>query len=89
MAECWNSSSVPPILSVQELAKEPLTAVPQPFLLDDRPSLDHLSNKSSLPIVPTIDMNHLIMAETADSELQNLHSSCKEWGAFQVFLRDI
>ncbi|CBI30790.3 unnamed protein product, partial [Vitis vinifera] len=29
-------------------------------------------------------MKHLIMSETADSELEKLHSTCKEWGFFQL-----
>ena len=89
MAESSSFPSVPPILSVQELAKEPMTAVPQPFILDDPELPLDLSKRASLPTIPTIDMKHLIMSETTDFELENLHSTCREWGAFQVFLNDL
>ncbi|KAL6333628.1 hypothetical protein AAG906_028813 [Vitis piasezkii] len=84
MAESSSFPSVPPILSVQELAKEPITAVPQPFILDDPELPLDLSKRASLPTIPTIDMKHLIMSETTDFELENLHSTCREWGAFQL-----
>ncbi|WJZ96648.1 hypothetical protein VitviT2T_015312 [Vitis vinifera] len=72
-----------PVQSVQELIKEPIPAVPQPFILDD-PQSPILSASTPLPLLPTIDMKHIIMSETADSELEKLHSTCKEWGFFQL-----
>ncbi|XP_034697264.1 uncharacterized protein LOC117923131 [Vitis riparia] len=72
-----------PVQSVQELIKEPIPAVPQPFILDD-PQSPILSASTPLPLLPTINMKHLIMSETADSELEKLHSTCKEWGFFQL-----
>lgn len=89
MAESSSFSSVPPILSVQELAKEPMVAVPQPFILDDQDLPLDLSKRASLPTIPTIDIKHLMMSETTDFELENLHSTCKEWGIFQVFLNNL
>ena len=87
MASTQSSSfRAAPIQSVQELIKEPIPAVPQPFILDD-PQPPILSASSTpLPLLPTIDMKHLIMSETAGSELEKLHSTCKEWGFFQVSL---
>eukprot|EP00261_Vitis_vinifera_P036822 XP_019078065.1 PREDICTED: protein SRG1 [Vitis vinifera] len=72
-----------PVQSVQELIKEPIPAVPQPFILDD-PQSPILSASTPLPLLPTIDMKHIIMSETADAELEKLHSTCKEWGFFQL-----
>ena len=75
-----------PVQSVQVLIKEPIPAVPQPFILDD-PQSPILSASTPLPLLPTIDMKHIIMSETADSELEKLHSTCKELGFFQVSLK--
>ncbi|RVX10705.1 hypothetical protein CK203_018129 [Vitis vinifera] len=75
-----------PVQSVQELIKKPIPAVPQPFILDD-PQPPILSTSTPLPLLPTIDMKHLIINETSDSELEKLHSTCKEWGFFQVSLK--
>ena len=83
MASTQPSSFRAPIQSVQELIKEPIPAVPQPFILDD-PQPPILSASTPLPLLPTIDMKHLIMSETAGSELEKLHSTCKQWGFFQV-----
>lgn len=73
-----------PLPSVQELIKEPLSAVPRPFVLDD-PQPPILSASIAHSLLPTIDMKHLIMGETAGSELEKLHSACKHWGFFQVY----
>ncbi|RVX10650.1 Protein SRG1 [Vitis vinifera] len=79
----FSSIRAAPVQSVQELIKEPIPAVPQPFILDD-PQPPILSASTPLPQLPTIDMKHLIMSETAGSELEKLHSTCKEWGFFQL-----
>ena len=78
------SSLIP---SVQELiAKQPMAAVPHPFLLDDHQDLPvDLPNSTSMAAIPTIDFKLLNMTETTDFELQKLHLTCKEWGVFQVF----
>ncbi|KAK3011289.1 hypothetical protein RJ639_011464 [Escallonia herrerae] len=39
---------------------------------------------SSLPTMPVVDLNSLIVRETKDSELERLHGVCKEWGMFQL-----
>ncbi|XP_034698845.1 protein SRG1-like [Vitis riparia] len=83
MASTQSSTFRAPIQSVQELIKEPIPAVPQPFILDD-PQPPILSASTPLPLLPTIDMKHLIMSETAGSELEKLHSTCKQWGFFQL-----
>lgn len=72
-----NSDSV---LSVQELIKQPITVVPQRYVHLDLEPPTH-SNHTSLP---TIDMKQLISGEASEFELEKLHSTCKEWGFFQV-----
>ncbi|KAJ7968836.1 2-oxoglutarate (2OG) and Fe(II)-dependent oxygenase superfamily protein [Quillaja saponaria] len=70
--------------SVQELAKEPITQIPPRYL---RPYQDSsiVSDDSSLPSVPVIDLQKLqVDGDFMDSELERLHSACKEWGFFQV-----
>ncbi|KAL6321910.1 hypothetical protein AAG906_035619 [Vitis piasezkii] len=86
MASSIPSSSFgtpPSILSIQELAKQPMATVPQIFLLEDQERPVLLEN-ASLPDIPTIDMKRLIMSVTTDFELDKLHSACKEWGFFQL-----
>ena len=82
----FSSIRAAPVQSVQELIKEPIPAVPQPFILHD-PQPPILSASTPLPQLPTVDMKQLIMSETAGSELEKLHSTCKEWGFFQVSLK--
>ncbi|CAK9158497.1 unnamed protein product [Ilex paraguariensis] len=66
--------------SVQELAKEPLIAIPRHYVqAHQEPTA--LSDSFSLPIV---DMKNLIIGEAKDLELENLHSICKTLGIFQV-----
>ncbi|KAA8519577.1 hypothetical protein F0562_013799 [Nyssa sinensis] len=70
-------------MSVQELAKEPMLAIPQRYVqVDQEPSI--LSFGTSMPAIPVIDMNHFIMGEAKDYQLEKLHSACKEWGIFQL-----
>ena len=72
-------------MSVQELAKEPMLTIPQHYICaDQEPST--LSHGTSLHMTPTLDMEQLLMGEATDLELDKLHSICKEWGIFQVFI---
>ncbi|RVW71267.1 hypothetical protein CK203_062692 [Vitis vinifera] len=41
-----------PVQSVQELIKEPIPAVPQPFILDDPPASNSLSQQYSPATTP-------------------------------------
>ncbi|KAF3449833.1 hypothetical protein FNV43_RR05912 [Rhamnella rubrinervis] len=87
IAAGFGSSDQSPV-SVQELAKEPLIAVPQSFVrVDD----DHLQPPNGLfdktTTIPTFDMNKLVNIEEAtdlDDELERLHITCQEWGIFQL-----
>jgi len=71
--------------SVQELAKEPLTKVPERYVLPDHETVV-LSNTTSSPQVPVIDLAKLLSQylNLKGHELEKLHFACKEWGFFQV-----
>jgi len=71
--------------SVQELAKEPLTKVPDRYVLQDQET-GLLSNTTSLPQVPVIDLAKLLSQDInlKRHELEKLHYACKDWGFFQV-----
>ena len=78
MARKLGASLVVP--SVQELAKQPMTRVPERYV---RPNQDPpiVSNTTSLPQVPVIDLNKLLSEDS--TELEKLDHACKEWGFFQ------
>ncbi|XP_058070917.1 oxoglutarate-dependent flavonoid 7-O-demethylase 1-like isoform X1 [Magnolia sinica] len=72
-----------PVPSVQELASEPLDAVPSRYLRDDVD--DPVSNPCNPFLqIPTVDMSKLLDAESQAEELHKLYSVCRDWGAFQV-----
>lgn len=82
--ESSSTFGTPSILSIQELAKQPISSLPKIFLWEDQ-ELPVQSENPSLPEhIPIIDMKCLITSETADFELGKLQSACKEWGFFQV-----
>ncbi|PIM98544.1 Thebaine 6-O-demethylase [Handroanthus impetiginosus] len=69
--------------NVQEIAKEKISSVPARYVRDD---LNHLtlSDYSSLPEIPVIDMEKLLDSATMESELQRMHKASQEWGFFQL-----
>ncbi|XP_039009104.1 protein SRG1-like [Hibiscus syriacus] len=78
----FNSSSS----SVQELVKEPIKTIPQHYV-----RLDHRQLVLSAPygghpsqMLPIIDMNRFVPGKDFDAELEKLHSTCKDWGFFQL-----
>jgi hypothetical protein len=73
-----------PVPWVQELAKETPSKVPPRYVRFDHESLPIISDTTSLPQVPVIDMQRLFSTEFMDSELEKLHHASKEWGFFQV-----
>ncbi|KAF7852022.1 hypothetical protein BT93_L1116 [Corymbia citriodora subsp. variegata] len=85
-------SQVPPlntgssVVSVQELIKETMDAVPERYVRrDQEPQI--LSDKGSTetPVVPVIDFGKLSSDPIAgDQELQKLHEACKDSGFFQL-----
>lgn len=88
MATAFESSDIDHLLtiSVLELTKKPLVDVPKQYVRTDRMPVATFSDNAnySFPTIPTIDMGNLLLSETADIELEKLHSTCKDWGIFQV-----
>lgn len=72
--------------SVQELAKQGITEVPEQYL---QPNQDPIlvSNTTSLPQLPIIDFDKLLCEDV--TELEKLHHASKEWGFFQVWVNYI
>lgn len=66
--------------SVQELAREPLDAVPLRYVR--QVAEDERCNPSLQ--VPMVNMTRLINAESRQEELQKIRTACSEWGAFQL-----
>ncbi|XP_054803747.1 codeine O-demethylase-like [Prosopis cineraria] len=72
----------PSSLSVQELVKNPLLSLPKRYIREDHCQLSEtLTDAAPIPI---LDMNHLLSGENTETELQKLHSACRDWGIFQV-----
>ena len=67
--------------SVQELIKQPITKIPERYFHSNQDTIV-VSNKTSLPQVPIIDLHKLLSDDTA--ELEKLDQACREWGFFQV-----
>ncbi|XAR66643.1 Codeine 3-O-demethylase [Bertholletia excelsa] len=71
--------------SVQELAKQPLRAIPARYVRDEQdPPVVYSSDGGFLPSVPVIDLRSLLSGDQMETELERLHSACREWGFFQV-----
>ncbi|KAI9074109.1 hypothetical protein K1719_033031 [Acacia pycnantha] len=71
---------------VQELAKQPLTSIPERYV---RPELElqlvsEAEASSPPPQAPVIDMAKLLSPDFHDSELHKLDYACKYWGFFQL-----
>ncbi|XP_058070942.1 oxoglutarate-dependent flavonoid 7-O-demethylase 1-like isoform X2 [Magnolia sinica] len=78
-----NTQAHLPVPSVQELAREPLDAVPSRYIRDDVD--DPVSNPCNPSLqIPTVDMSRLLDAESQTDELHKLYSICRDWGAFQL-----
>ncbi|KAK8664622.1 hypothetical protein V6N13_084400 [Hibiscus sabdariffa] len=75
---CFSSSN----FSVQELAKQPIKTIPKHFVYQPDPSAPYSGRPSQM--LPTIDMNRLVSGKDFDVELGKLHSTCKDWGIFQL-----
>lgn len=81
------------LLSVLEITKQPLTSVPECFRTVEQEPASSLfdDHKGTFPSIPSIDMTKLVKAEASDfaDELEKLHSTCKDWGFFEVCIRSI
>ncbi|KAL8460794.1 hypothetical protein ACS0TY_032340 [Phlomoides rotata] len=80
LASLGSSLKVP---IVQELVKEKIASVPSRYI---RPNHHHHHHHlpSSSTQIPVIDMHSLFDPNLTDLELDKLHTSCKEWGFFQL-----
>lgn len=86
-----NSNS---LLSVLEITKQPLTSVPECYVrtVEREPASSLFDgHKGTFPSIPSIDMTKLVKAEASDfaDQLEKLHSTCKDWGIFEVCIRNI
>jgi len=70
--------------SVQELAKQNLSAVPRRYIQPHHEDMLLVSQEAHGLQIPVIDMHNLLSAESKASELEKLHLACKDWGFFQV-----
>ncbi|MCL7046686.1 hypothetical protein MKW94_012441 [Papaver nudicaule] len=73
--------------SVQELVKENITEIPHRYIrTSSLNSEDHDNDNLAKYTVPVISIECLLSGDSsvADSELEKLHSACKDWGFFQV-----
>ncbi|KAL2467368.1 Protein SRG1 [Abeliophyllum distichum] len=69
--------------SIQELAKNPINEIPRRYLVNQETSISLEDN--SFAGIPTIDMQNLVSSGASKVfELEKLHSTCKEWGIFQL-----
>ncbi|KAI4357406.1 hypothetical protein L6164_001355 [Bauhinia variegata] len=68
--------------SFQELIKQHLSQIPPRYLRSEQEGTSIFSH-----LVPVIDIHKLAHGhgDSADSELEKLHSACRDWGFFQVF----
>ncbi|PNX63373.1 protein SRG1-like, partial [Trifolium pratense] len=69
--------------SVQELAKNNVSTVPQRYIQSQHEALVINENDHSTLEIPVIDMKKLHSSEFGSSELSKLHLACKDWGFFQ------
>ncbi|XP_073056113.1 protopine O-dealkylase-like [Primulina eburnea] len=72
--------------SVQEMVKKPISEIPTRFLVDQEPCNfpDSSDSGGSSSVIPVVDLSSLLCAETKNFELERFHSTCKEWGIFQL-----
>ncbi|TKY71921.1 SRG1 protein [Spatholobus suberectus] len=85
MASSQSASCESPeaVLSVQELIKKPLTAVPQRYIQHNHePSA--VQDETFSHAIPTINLKKLIHGEATEVEQEKLNSACRDWGFFQL-----
>ncbi|KAJ6754160.1 OXOGLUTARATE/IRON-DEPENDENT DIOXYGENASE [Salix purpurea] len=79
------SDGLDSVISVLELIKEPMISFPQNYVqIDQQNPAFPVCSDHPLPALPTVDFKLLVSVDTSDSELEKMHSSCKEWGFFQL-----
>ncbi|XP_057415551.1 oxoglutarate-dependent flavonoid 7-O-demethylase 1-like [Lotus japonicus] len=72
-----------PVPSVQEMAKEAFTKVPERYVCphDERPMLSTITPTLQVPV---IDFANFLSQDLKESEMKKLDYACKEWGFFQL-----
>ncbi|XP_004490337.1 protein SRG1-like [Cicer arietinum] len=83
MSKLGTSLLVP---SVHELAKQSILEIPEQYLQSNQDPIV-ISNTTSLPQVPVIDLSKLLHED--ETELEKLHHACKEWGFFQLINHEV
>lgn len=81
----FGSSLVVP--SVQELVRENITEIPHRYIRTSSSLHNHEDHHCDTNYtIPIISIQNLLSEESilAHSELNKLHSACKDWGFFQV-----
>ncbi|RDX96308.1 Protein SRG1, partial [Mucuna pruriens] len=86
MEELFNPSGTSLLVpSVQELAKQNLSTVPERYIQPQHQDMSLISKELNDRLqIPVIDMHNLLSVESGTSELAKLHLASKEWGFFQL-----
>ncbi|MED6202942.1 hypothetical protein PIB30_110632, partial [Stylosanthes scabra] len=70
--------------SVQELAKQKISSVPQRYVVLPQQHEDLAVSEAHLALeIPVIDFQKLLSTEDRNSKLSNFHLACKDWEFFQ------
>ncbi|XP_024178457.1 protein SRG1 [Rosa chinensis] len=85
-ASCFDPSHHHSGVSIIEelITDDSVIEVPQNYVIPDQES--SISHGTILATIPTIDMRQLVLINqfANNDELEKLHSTCKEWGIFQL-----
>ncbi|KAL1560397.1 codeine O-demethylase-like [Salvia divinorum] len=73
-------------LSIQEMVKKSIHEIPTRYIVDQEAAVSQSPEESSSSDaeIPVLDMKSLLNEETKFSQLQKLHSTCLQWGIFQL-----
>ncbi|KAK6124134.1 hypothetical protein DH2020_042107 [Rehmannia glutinosa] len=71
-------------VSIQEMVRKPIHDIPTRYLVDQEPAISCSSQEKKFASIPIFDMKKLLAEETKISQLEQFHSTCKEWGIFQL-----
>ncbi|XP_058779479.1 protein SRG1-like isoform X2 [Vicia villosa] len=75
--------------SVQELAKNNISAVPARYIQSQLEEFVINETDDGILEIPVINMKKLLSLEFGSEELAKLHLACKDWGFFQVVNHDV
>ncbi|KAG6405068.1 hypothetical protein SASPL_132650 [Salvia splendens] len=74
-------------LSLQEMVKKPIHEIPARYIVDQEAAISRSSEEissSAAAEIPLLDMESLLNEQTKASQLEKLHSTCTQWGIFQL-----